>query len=179
MWATLTLQFSCSWQSIKTSSSSRLIYWRYWWDDILPAAAWSAKMSSLVYSWQVKLVDESGRFVSRLLSDMTKPANTPLSDDAEYVHLACPQVDLLIGHKMISCWLIIFFLFLYESRLHPPTLRDLAECVNTIQYQINLLEILADDILPVSVLPATRISPVYRWWVKMKDNSGRVVIRLL
>lgn len=61
---------------------------------------WSPTRSLPVFRRSVELVNDSGRVVIRLSQDVTKPANTVLSDCAEDVQLAIPQVKLLIRHKV-------------------------------------------------------------------------------
>lgn len=62
------------------------------------------------------------------------------------------------------------------SYLIPPVLTVLEEWRNILQCQIDLLEALADEVLPAAALSAARLSPVCRWRVELVDDAGRVVI---
>lgn len=54
----------------------------------------------------------------------------------------------------------------------------MAKLQNILQWQINLLEVLADDILLVAVWSTARLFPVCRCWVKLVNDSDKVIIRL-
>lgn len=68
--------------------------------DILQAAAWSTARLPPVYRWGEGLVEDFGRIVIRLSQDVTKLANTVLSDGVEDVQLTSHLVELLIEHMI-------------------------------------------------------------------------------
>lgn len=67
----------------------------------------------------------------------------------------------------------------YESYFVPPALRASVECWNIHQCHIILLKALVDNALLVAAWSATRSSPVCSCRVKLEDDSGSMVIRLL
>lgn len=56
--------------------------------------------------------------------------------------------------------------------LTPWVLAVLAEHQNIFQCQINLLEIVADNILPEAAWSTTRLLPVCRWLVELVDDQA-------
>lgn len=62
----------------------------------------------------------------------------------------------------------------HKSHLVPPALTVFAEHRNI---QINLLEVLVDNVLPVATWSALRSSRVFRWRFELLDDSWRVSFR--
>lgn len=65
----------------------------------------------------------------------------------------------------------------HESHFVPPALMVLAVSRNNPQCQINMLQVLADVVLPAAAWSAWRSSPVCRWRFGLVDDSSKVVIR--